>query len=146
MAHIDEQAETEFWYRAEGTQYAGSIDEYGDPIPGSVGPLRVSVIPFRVHHHTAKGVVLVEYSGTKRRFVNATHHKRFASPTEKEALEAFIARKKRQISILQAQTVQAQRFKFLAESMLDNEVLDRQSSAWEIDFGMRFNQQEDKTS
>ena len=50
-----------------------------------------------------------------KKFVNMEAKKRFACPTEKEALQSFIARKNRQISILSHQLDVAKRAREIAE-------------------------------
>lgn len=50
-----------------------------------------------------------------KKWVGKSTRKRFAYPTEKEAYESFIARKKRQISILKNQIEAAQEFLHIAK-------------------------------
>ena len=94
---------TELFYRYEDVQYAPSLDEYDDPIPGS-GVLRVHLREYRVLKHTPCGVRL----GIGR-FVNTQHRKQFAYATKEAAKEAFIARKTRQASIHQARVNRAEK-------------------------------------
>lgn len=107
----------EYWYRADDIQYAGPLNEYDEPT-GSPGPVRVRVFEIRVHHHTRCGVVLCEYSGLRRRFVNRSTNKRWACPTKEEALRSLIARRKRQAEIYEARAKQARRMLSIAEAML----------------------------
>jgi hypothetical protein len=61
---------------------------------------------FPVLKETAAGVWLDVYG--QRRFVRADAMKRFACPTEQEALESYHARKRRQVRILRAQLASAE--------------------------------------
>jgi hypothetical protein len=90
------------WYRFEDVVYASMPDEYDEP----TGPGRLEVVlrRYRVVKVTPCGVQL-----DIGRFVKTTARKRFACPTEAEALESFKARKRRQLGILQAQASRVQR-------------------------------------
>lgn len=57
---------------------------------------------YKVLRTTPKGVWIELYDGQER-FVRNDSRKKFAHPTQEEALDSFIARKERQISILAAQ-------------------------------------------
>ena len=86
--------EPEYLYRYDYTNYeAASI--FGAP--------RVEVHPesFLIVKRTPKGAWVNTYFG--RKFVNLGARKRWACPTREEAMESFIARKERQLSILKAQ-------------------------------------------
>jgi hypothetical protein len=61
---------------------------------------------YPVLSETPKGVWL-DVFGCKR-FVRADARKKYASPTQEEALESFHARKRRQVQILSAQLARAQ--------------------------------------
>jgi hypothetical protein len=88
----------EYWYRVEDTPH-GSVDEFGDL---SGVRVVVSVRKYLVLRHTAKGAWLHEGWG-RERFVLRNAHKRWACPTEEEAIASFRARKERQIRILSGQ-------------------------------------------
>lgn len=94
------------WYRYDDIRYAAPLDEYENP----VGPGRVEVElrSYQVQRVTPKGVWLSRYFGDPR-FVRLSARKRFAYPTPEEALESFVARKTRQLSILQAQAEKVER-------------------------------------
>ncbi len=66
--------------------------------------VRLYLIKYKLVKKTPKGYWICHEweSDTARRWVSATARKRFAYPTEKEAIDGFIARKKRQIKILEA--------------------------------------------
>lgn len=102
--------EQEFWYRYEDVQYAGPVDEF-DRLLGP-GPLRIMLRTFPVTRHTPSGVWLSNassrYAYRPERFVLRDAKKRFACPTKKEALESFIARKKRQAGIHRARMQRAE--------------------------------------
>jgi len=86
------------WYRYEAQSYS-SVDEF-DNVYTSSPQLRLDTFP--VLSETPKGVWL-DIAGVTRRFVLMGARKRWACPTEPEARESFIARKQRQIRILEAQ-------------------------------------------
>ena len=63
---------------------------------------------FLVIKETPTGVWIYIDGGMNKRFVKNNARKRFACSTEKEALESFYARKKRQIKILKRQLQEAE--------------------------------------
>jgi hypothetical protein len=98
--------EGDIWYRIEDFRTAGPADEYGEPTYTSAPEIRLH--EYVVRQVTPKGVricwKLNNYvDGGHYRFVLLNARKRFACPTIKEALESFLARKKRQCGILQNQ-------------------------------------------
>lgn len=97
----------EIFYRYEDVQYAPSLDEYDDPIPGS-GVLRVHLRTYEVAKHTPCGVQLEMGFGATR-FVNTQRRKQFAHATKDAAKEAFIARKTRQAAIHQVRVNRAEK-------------------------------------
>lgn len=87
----------EIWHRYEDVRYASSsYDETGEPI--GRGELRVEHRTYKVVKETPCGVRL-----DNGRFVNRSSRKMWACPTEKAAMESFIARKTRQARILHSQ-------------------------------------------
>jgi len=92
---------TEYWYRYEDRLVSAGVDEFERPL----GPARTEVRLSKliVTKHTPRGVWLDGW-----RFVKLNSHKRFACPTIDEAKESFIARKRRQLRILYAQTRRAE--------------------------------------
>lgn len=96
------------WYRYEATQYAGGIDEWGDP-DGSIGPVSVTCWRMPVLRTTPKGVVLRDHGGGDRL---VCHHwrKKYASPTKEQAFKDYMARKERHLLILEARADQVRRF------------------------------------
>lgn len=102
----------EHWYRYEDVQYAAPLDEYERPI-GS-GTLKVEKRVFEVVKTTPKGVWLRPWFGDfssiiEPRFVRLSARKRYACPTEAEALESFIARKEAQARIYESRANRARR-------------------------------------
>ncbi len=89
----------QFWYRVDGHRYAAPVDEFDNPV--GIGRCDVHVYSLRVVRTTPKGVWLEAFGAP--RFVLRDARKKYASPTESEALLSFIARKKRQENILKAQ-------------------------------------------
>lgn len=97
------ESRSEVWYRYDNYTTA-SADKHGKILSTQV---HIHCTDYRVIKTTPKGVWLGDewlghVTGPKR-FVLRDARKRFACPTKKEALESFLARKKRQRSILSAQ-------------------------------------------
>jgi hypothetical protein len=105
------------WFRFEDVVYASMLDEYDEP----TGPGRLEVVrrSYRVVKHTPCGVQL-----DIGRFVKTAARKRYACPTEAEALESFLARKTRQLSILPAQASRVERAIALARARSAPQVAD----------------------
>lgn len=91
--------ETPVWFRVTEAWYAAPVDEF----ERSVGPSRLElhVDEYPVLKETPKGVWLSLGLGDSR-FVRHSARKQFASPTKELAFESFVARKRRQVSILSA--------------------------------------------
>lgn len=92
----------DFWYRFEDYRVSGGINDFGEP--EGPGHTEIRMREFQVTKHTPKGVWLhgAGWDGGKK-FVLRDARKRYACPTVDEAMESFLARKKRQLSILTAQ-------------------------------------------
>lgn len=103
----------EYWYRYEDVRYAPPVDEFDNPMGVSRVELRLWQFPVR--KATPKGVWLDNVgAGQGGRFVLRDGHKRFACPTLEEARVSYIARKNRQILILQAALRRAEQGRELA--------------------------------
>ena len=89
----------DIWYRCDGTSYAALVDEFDNP--AGCGRPGVNTHPMKVIRETPKGVWLEAFGAP--RFVRTDARKKYASPTEEEAILSFIARKRRQSRILTAQ-------------------------------------------
>lgn len=112
----------EFFYRYTSHRVSAGCDEYGDPLPWA-GDLHLYFLKFKVLKRTACGAWLQDSTQPRgKRFVLLTANKRFALPTRREALESFIARKKRQKRILVSQMYETDRAMKLAEERLCEEV------------------------
>jgi hypothetical protein len=88
------------WYRYEDVRHA-DVNEYDD-----IGPTYVKLYlrKYKVSKVTPKGVWLSYFFvGGLCRFVLLDARKRFAHRTREDALESFIARKAKQIRILEKQ-------------------------------------------
>lgn len=85
------------WYRYEDRRY-GSVNEF-DELVGSYAKLEL--IELTVTKVTPKGVWVTQFMTP--RFVLTAANKRYALPTKEEALESLLARKARQIRILESQ-------------------------------------------
>lgn len=98
--------EPEYWYRYEYTPHY-RIDDMLPLRISNDGVLRPD--KYQVIKHTPKGVWLSRFAWCSwcavdgKRFVLKDSRKRFAAPTEAEALESFIRRKERHSSILRGQ-------------------------------------------
>lgn len=101
-------------YRYEARRYAAMLDEYDNPM----GPSRIELVlkTYDITKTTPCGV-WVDRHGDKK-FVSLRSKKRFACPTEVEALQSFLARKSRHISILTAQIRSAEEAEMLANKRL----------------------------
>lgn len=86
----------EVWYRFHERVVSAGVDEWDNPV--GPGRIEVYVSKYPVMKHTPKGVWLDIYD--QKKFVLRDARKRYACPTMEEALESFVARKKRQIRIL----------------------------------------------
>jgi Zn-finger nucleic acid-binding protein len=92
-----------WWYRFDDVMYAPMPSgEYGEWVGPST--LKVELHKYQVVKITPCGVWL-----DVGKFVKTAARKRFACPTEAEARESFLARKKRQLSILSAQVSRVER-------------------------------------
>lgn len=94
-----------FLYRFEDVVYAHRTDPYDDDAWGS--SLVVELEAFNVRSWTPLGATLYFMSGSRHKFVNLAATKKFACKTVDEALESFIARKKRQAGIYEAKAERA---------------------------------------
>jgi len=115
----------EYLYRYEDATYSGGFDEYGDYIPGS-SILKVELREYGIIKRTPKGA-WIDYYGDKK-FVLLTARKKFACNTIEEAKESFVARKNRQLQILEAQLNKCKS----ALRIIDKEKGDYDSSEIEI--------------
>ena len=104
----------EFWYRYVDQRWSVTIDPERE-IYGT--RLEVCLRKYEVLRHTEKGVWIKDWDGSER-FVLKEARKRFACPTQKEAIESYIARKDRQIRIYSTRLDQAKSFKSDAEEIL----------------------------
>lgn len=87
----------EVWYRMNDCRYSVA-DEWGDH---AYTQMRVEMREYPVLRHTPKGVWLDDYS-ERGRFVLRDARRRWACPTREDAVESFLARKRRQAGILNA--------------------------------------------
>ena len=101
-------------YRIDGMCYAACLDEYENPL--GIGSRELRIIKFDVVRATKTGVWIQPYSwdDSHKKFVRLTANKQYACETIELAIDSFIARKKRQISILSAQLQDAKTFLNLA--------------------------------
>ena len=107
--------ETEVWYRAYERWHCTS-DEWGDPVIGG-SYCRIYFTFYSVLRHTPCGV-WVRYDGDKRWVQDGTK-RQLCHPTKREAVEAFMHRKRRQAEILEGRAAGARRAMKLAQDTLD---------------------------
>lgn len=117
---------TTFLYRFDGVRYSAGVDEWGDPLPYK-GRREIRCSAYPIIKRTMKGAWIYTYDGGGKKFVNLTARKQFACLTKQLALESFIARKQRQIKILNSQLDDAKTF--LAEAVTISENKDDKRSA-----------------
>lgn len=100
-------------YRYEVVTYSGGVDEFDNPIPGVP---RIELRTYTIRTFTPKGFVID--LGYRDRFVNTGALKQFAHRNEKDALVAFIARRKCEARILKARLEKSQAMLTEAEHIL----------------------------
>ena len=98
-----------YWYRYVDVAYSPGADQYGDPIHREAGShIGLRLHKYEVISYTPKGVWLRDETNINggprsgQRFICMNWNKQFACPTEEEARESFIARKRRQIRIYES--------------------------------------------
>lgn len=96
----------EHWYRYEARDL-GAVDDFGDLFPSH--GVELLLMKFKVTRHTPKGVWL-----DTGQFVRKNSKRRYAYPTQEQALANFVARKKSQIRILEGHLARAKQALTLA--------------------------------
>lgn len=106
-------------YRYEGVNKQPPIDDFGDinPIPLSQRTLWLKCDEYQIIRRTPKAAWIDLKDGTKK-LVKFTTSKQWAWETKELALKSYIARKDRQIIILDAQKQQSERYRQLALKLL----------------------------
>lgn len=94
-------------YRYEDVQHHPGLDECDLPLPGP-GRVSLRLDEYRIKKKTPKGV-WIDFDYGKDKFVNLYARKKYACSTKTEALESFLARKAKQISILKYQLIRAEK-------------------------------------
>lgn len=86
------------------------------------GTIRVALSEFVMIKETPKGywIAYKEINPSEKKWVSKKARKRFAYPTKEQALQSFICRKNRQISILNNQLAAAAQAKRIAKNKLLN--------------------------
>lgn len=101
-------------FRYEDIKYAPPLDEFENPI--GEGRVAIRLYKFPVLKETPQGVWID--TGLEKKWINLSARKKYACLTEEEAKESFIARKKRQIRILESQLNRAHSALSLAKNEL----------------------------
>lgn len=91
--------EGKFVYRYTQVNYAPPVDEFDNPI--GTGSIDVRLNKYAVLSQTPKGLWIDGPEG--RKFISTVSRKQFACLSKEDAIISFISRKKRHISILEAQ-------------------------------------------
>lgn len=94
-----------FAYRFDEVTYAGPLDEYDMPTPGSHV---VELEAFVITKVTPKGFWVNRAGICRGRFILIDARKKYAHQTIPDAKESFLARKRRQIAIYQAKITKAE--------------------------------------
>lgn len=105
----------EIFHRYDDLSYAPPVDEFDNPM--GAGSHELLHTTYRVIKRTAKGAWIDLGFGDKR-FVLLTARKRYACPTQAEALESFIHRKERQATIYQSRLDKAENAQRMAFEMM----------------------------
>jgi hypothetical protein len=100
------------WYRVVDGRYAPPLDEWEYPV--GQGRVYVSIHEYRVTRETPKGVWL-----DNGRFVLRDARKRWACPTRDEAVESFLARKRRQLRLLNSTVSQVEQAVTMVAGLLN---------------------------
>lgn len=101
----------EVFHRYDDRKYAAMLDEFDMPIgAGTHGLVHTT---YRVIKRTPKGA-WIDLGWGDKRFVLLTARKRYALPTQAEALESFILRKSRQEDIYNNRAASARNAQRLA--------------------------------
>lgn len=109
---------TEYWYRYEDHREGITSTDYNGEVEVIGSKTVISCQKFKVVRYTPKGVQLATmFDGT--RLVLHNSRKKFAHASEEEALQGFLARKARHLSILNAQCDHVVRAMALAQQKLN---------------------------
>lgn len=101
----------DIFHRYDDWTTAASLDEWDNPI--GVPSHKLVHTTYRVVKRTPKGA-WIDLGFGSRRFVLLTARKRYALPTQGEALESFILRKQKQEGIYQGRVAKARRAQKMA--------------------------------
>lgn len=103
-------------YRYVDQLVSAGIDEFGTPL----GPSHIQIYcyEYEVLSHTPKGF-WISYGDSEKRFILKDAKKCFAHLTKEAALQSFVKRKQRQISILSHQICNAEAAITLAKRQMD---------------------------
>lgn len=109
----------EILYRYEGVNKQPPIDEFGDinPIPLDRRDLWLRCDEYQIIRRTPKAA-WIDLKDGRKKLVKFTTSKQWAWESKEAALRSYIARKDRQIAILEAQKIQSERYKQLALKLL----------------------------
>jgi len=112
--------DAEYLYRYDYRVYGCGVDQFDEPIRGC-NHVKLQVTKYKVLKRTPKGAWIDYFNvnGNNEKFVRLTAKKQFACNTKEEALESFLFRKKRQLSILTSQIANVKTAINIANNMKD---------------------------
>ena len=96
-----------FLYRFEDHTYAQRIDPFDDFDDNWTSVTYLELNAYNIRSKTPCGYTIYADNSVGWRFINMNATKKFALPTVNEALESYIARKKRQFEIYDARAKKA---------------------------------------
>lgn len=105
-------SENQKLYRVEGRSYASFSDEYTNRLTSRES---LELMEYLVVRETPKGFWIQRHPESRLRWLSKTAKRRFASQTVDGAHQDFVARKKRQQSILEARVRKVRTFIAMAE-------------------------------
>lgn len=120
MFEIERDSRSRFYRYEDYREGAGYVDICGDFIMTGTN-VKLALRSYPVLRTTAKGV-WIDMAWEGEKFILLRARKKFACATKEEALESFLARKERQVSILSRQLKNAQKALQLGKEMSHEEM------------------------
>ena len=108
------------FYRYEGVLTSSGVDQFDDPI--GPGYMAVNCYRYDVIKVTPKGARISAFGLEGSKPIYDSTINKFAYPSKAEALLGFIARKRRQQSILNSQLAHSKEAQYKAEQLLAKEM------------------------
>ncbi|QBX06616.1 hypothetical protein H1O16_gp203 [Burkholderia phage BcepSaruman] len=100
-----------YCYRYTDVKYSPGVDEWDDPLPRSPGThLGIHVQEYKVLRETKCGFWFYDTYEGRERFINNSWTKKYVLRSKEAARDSYIARKEKQITLLQRQIIDAKEF------------------------------------